>query len=67
MNRKQQRLDLILLPLDNFCETYNSPASSPVAGDQSWKSSFSPLQVIEIFLLVLFFTVFNSVIFSFFI
>lgn len=46
MNRKQQRLDLILLPLDNFCETYNSPASSPVAGDQSWKSSFSPLQVL---------------------
>ncbi|XP_017469949.1 PREDICTED: dipeptidyl peptidase 9 [Rhagoletis zephyria] len=51
MNRKQQRLDLVLIPLDNFCETYTSSASSPSgSADHSWKSPYcravSPLQVI---------------------
>ncbi|CAD7092052.1 unnamed protein product [Hermetia illucens] len=49
MNRQQQRLDLVLIPLDNFCEAYSSSASSPT-GDHSWKSpisrTISPLQVI---------------------
>lgn len=49
MNRKQQKLELILIPLDNFCETYSSPASSP-SEDHSWKGpinrNISPLQVI---------------------
>lgn len=49
MNRKQQRLELILIPLDNFCETYSSTASSP-SEDHSWKGpisrNISPLQVI---------------------
>lgn len=48
MNRQQQRLDLVLIPLDNFCEAYSSSASSPT-GDHSWKSpisrTISPLQV----------------------
>lgn len=30
MNRVQQRLDLVLIPVDNFCETCNSAASSPL-------------------------------------
>lgn len=39
MNRKQQRLDLVLIPLDNFCESYGSTASSPTGDDDhSWKS-----------------------------
>ncbi|CAD6996342.1 unnamed protein product [Ceratitis capitata] len=51
MNRKQQRLDLVLIPLDNFCETYTSSASSPSgSADHSWKSPYcravSSLQVI---------------------
>ncbi|XP_005178587.1 dipeptidyl peptidase 9 [Musca domestica] len=51
MDRKQQRLDLILIPVDNFCETYSSSTSSPSGStDHSWKSPFcrtiSPLQVI---------------------
>nr|XP_014088753.1 dipeptidyl peptidase 9 isoform X1 [Bactrocera oleae]XP_014088754.1 dipeptidyl peptidase 9 isoform X1 [Bactrocera oleae]XP_036233185.1 dipeptidyl peptidase 9 isoform X1 [Bactrocera oleae]XP_036233186.1 dipeptidyl peptidase 9 isoform X1 [Bactrocera oleae]XP_036233187.1 dipeptidyl peptidase 9 isoform X1 [Bactrocera oleae]XP_036233188.1 dipeptidyl peptidase 9 isoform X1 [Bactrocera oleae]XP_036233189.1 dipeptidyl peptidase 9 isoform X1 [Bactrocera oleae]XP_036233190.1 dipeptidyl peptidase 9 i len=51
LNRKQQRLDLVLIPLDNFCETYTSTASSPSGSvDHSWKSPYcravSPLQVI---------------------
>lgn len=49
MNRKQQRLELILIPLDNFCETYSSTASSP-SEDHSWKGptnrNISPLQVV---------------------
>ncbi|XP_055857194.1 dipeptidyl peptidase 9 [Episyrphus balteatus] len=51
MDRKQQRLDLVLIPLDNFCETYSSTASSPSgSADHSWKSSYSrsisPLQIL---------------------
>ncbi|XP_055378183.1 dipeptidyl peptidase 8 [Condylostylus longicornis] len=50
LNRKQQRLDIILIPVDNFCDTYNSTPSSPASGDHSWKSPYnkiiSPLQVI---------------------
>lgn len=51
MDRKQQRLDLLLIPVDNFCETYSSSTSSPSGStDHSWKSPFcrtiSPLQVI---------------------
>lgn len=53
MNRVQQRLDLVLIPLDNFCESYSSAASSP-AGDHSWKSPIAktttPLQVSFFFL-----------------
>lgn len=41
MNRKQQRLDVILIHRDNFCETYSSPASSPSGSeDHSWKSPY---------------------------
>ncbi|XP_053958291.1 dipeptidyl peptidase 9 [Anastrepha ludens] len=51
MNRKQQRLDVVLIPLDNFCETYTSSASSPSgSADHCWKSPYcravSPIQVI---------------------
>ncbi|XP_013104167.1 dipeptidyl peptidase 9 [Stomoxys calcitrans] len=51
MDRKQQRMDLLLIPVDNFCETYSSSTSSPSGStDHSWKSPFcrtvSPLQVI---------------------
>ncbi|TMW51961.1 hypothetical protein DOY81_002951 [Sarcophaga bullata] len=51
MDRKQQRLDLILIPLDNFCETYSSSTSSPSGStDHSWKGpcsrTVSPLQVL---------------------
>lgn len=51
MNRKQQRLDLVLIPLDNFCESYSSQASSPTNDDDhSWKSPLgkntSSIQVI---------------------
>lgn len=48
MNRAQQRLDLVLIPLDNFCEIYSSPTSSPIS-DHSWRSPHaitSPIQVI---------------------
>lgn len=50
MDRKQQRLDIILIPVDNFCETYSSSRSSPaVSTDSSWNSpychSISPIQV----------------------
>ncbi|KAI8129793.1 Dipeptidyl peptidase 8 [Lucilia cuprina] len=52
MDRKQQRLDLLLIPLDNFCETYSSSTSSPSGStDHSWKSPYcrtvSPLQVLN--------------------
>lgn len=50
MDRRQQMLDLLLIPLDNFCETYSSSTSSPSGStDHSWKSPYSrtvsPLQV----------------------
>lgn len=32
VNRIQQRLDLVLIPLDNFCELYSSSSPSPGAG-----------------------------------
>uniref|UniRef100_A0A182RYC3 Dipeptidyl-peptidase n=1 Tax=Anopheles funestus TaxID=62324 RepID=A0A182RYC3_ANOFN len=32
LDRPQQRLELILLPLDNFCEIYSSSSSSPNCG-----------------------------------
>lgn len=48
MNRAQQRLDLVLIALDNFCESYCSATSSPT-DDHSWKSTLSktttPIQV----------------------
>lgn len=55
LNRQQKRLDLILIPLDNFCEicSSNSLSCSPVinsATDHSWQSTLgkltSPIQVI---------------------
>ncbi|EDW34620.1 GL22341 [Drosophila persimilis] len=52
LDRKQQRLDLFLIPLDNFCESYSSQVSTPTdsIGDHSWRSLYSrtitPLQVI---------------------
>ncbi|EDW43570.1 GM23448 [Drosophila sechellia] len=52
LDRKQQRLDVILIPLDNFCESYSSQVSTPTdsLGDHSWRSLYSrtitPLQVI---------------------
>uniref|UniRef100_A0A0C4FEI9 LD33755p n=1 Tax=Drosophila melanogaster TaxID=7227 RepID=A0A0C4FEI9_DROME len=52
LDRKQQRLDVILIPLDNFCESYSSQVSTPTdsIGDHSWRSLYSrtitPLQVI---------------------
>lgn len=49
MNRVQQRLDLILIPLDNFCESYNNSTASSPTGDHSWKSphvkTTTPIQV----------------------
>ncbi|XP_017086832.2 dipeptidyl peptidase 9 [Drosophila bipectinata] len=52
LDRKQQRLDVFLIPLDNFCESYSSQVSTPTdsIGDHSWRSLYSrtitPLQVI---------------------
>ncbi|EDV91234.1 dipeptidyl peptidase 9 [Drosophila grimshawi] len=52
LDRKQQRLDVMLIPLDNFCESYSSQVSTPTdsIGDHSWRSPYnrtiSPLQVI---------------------
>lgn len=52
MNRQQQRLDLILIPVENFCyEPCDSNSSSPEQGDKHlWKSivekSQKPIQVI---------------------
>uniref|UniRef100_A0A1B0AJ65 Dipeptidyl peptidase 9 n=1 Tax=Glossina pallidipes TaxID=7398 RepID=A0A1B0AJ65_GLOPL len=51
MDRKQQRLDLLLIPVDNFCETYSSSTSSPSGStEHSWKSPYSktisPIQVL---------------------
>ncbi|XP_064540227.1 dipeptidyl peptidase 9 isoform X1 [Drosophila montana] len=52
LNRKQQRLDVMLIPLDNFCESYSSQVSTPTdsIGDHSWRSPYNrtitPLQVI---------------------
>lgn len=54
LNRQQNRLDLVLIALDNFCEvcSSNSASSSPngVAADHSWQSTLgkqtSPIQVI---------------------
>ncbi|XP_068156351.1 dipeptidyl peptidase 9 [Drosophila tropicalis] len=52
LDRKQQRLDVILIPLDNFCESYSSQVSTPTdsIGDHSWRSPYNrtitPLQVI---------------------
>ncbi|KAJ6635497.1 Dipeptidyl peptidase 8 [Pseudolycoriella hygida] len=49
MNRTQQRLELVLIPLDNFCESCGSVTSSP-NGDHRWNSplgrSTTPIQVI---------------------
>uniref|UniRef100_B3P6W3 GG12305 n=1 Tax=Drosophila erecta TaxID=7220 RepID=B3P6W3_DROER len=43
LDRKQQRLDVILIPLDNFCESYSSQVSTPTdsIGDHSWRSLYS--------------------------
>lgn len=52
MNRQQQRLDLILIPIENFCrEPYNSNSSSPDQDDKHlWNSigckTSKPIQVI---------------------
>lgn len=52
LDRKQQRLDVMLIPLDNFCESYSSQVSTPTdsLGDHSWRSPYNrtitPLQVI---------------------
>ncbi|XP_030374794.1 dipeptidyl peptidase 9 isoform X2 [Scaptodrosophila lebanonensis] len=52
LDRKQQRLDVLLIPLDNFCESYSSQVSTPTdsIGDHSWRSPYNrtitPLQVI---------------------
>jgi len=52
LDRKQQRLDVVLIPLDNFCESYSSQVSTPTdsIGDHSWRSlcsrTITPLQVI---------------------
>uniref|UniRef100_A0A182W2T1 Peptidase S9 prolyl oligopeptidase catalytic domain-containing protein n=1 Tax=Anopheles minimus TaxID=112268 RepID=A0A182W2T1_9DIPT len=35
LDRPQQRLELVLLPLDNFCEIYSSSSSSPNCGAAS--------------------------------
>lgn len=35
LNRLQQRLDIILIPLDNFTEHYSSPTSSPGPSNNS--------------------------------
>lgn len=53
MNRTQQRLELVLIPVDNFCESCGSVTSSP-NGDHSWKSPLgkttTPIQVRKIFM-----------------
>lgn len=55
LNRQQKRIDLILIPLDNFCEICSSSSlsSSPIINsttDHSWQSTLgrltSPIQVI---------------------
>lgn len=54
LSRQQNRLDLILIPLDNFCEicSSSSASSSPngIVTDHSWQSTLgkltSPIQVI---------------------
>lgn len=49
LNRTQQRLDLVLIPLDNFCETYNLEPLLPVEPEMEWKgsnASISPMQVV---------------------
>lgn len=51
MDRSQQRLELVLIPLDNFCESYGSESSSPNGDkdDHSYKSrlgkTIAPIQV----------------------
>lgn len=53
MNRAQQRLDLVLIPLDNFCESYSSTTSSPT-GDHSWKAPLTKTtSSIQVTLLIL--------------
>lgn len=53
LNRQQNRLDLVVIPLDNFCEVCSdSETSTPntVAPDHSWQSTLgkttSPIQVL---------------------
>ncbi|XP_055680825.1 dipeptidyl peptidase 8 [Lutzomyia longipalpis] len=49
MNRLQQRLEVVLIPIDNFCEPYSSGPSSPAGEEVDWKSplpAISPMQVI---------------------
>lgn len=41
LNRLQQRLDIILIPLDNFTEHYSSPTNSPVPGNSGSGGSSS--------------------------
>uniref|UniRef100_A0A1Q3F6C2 Putative dipeptidyl-peptidase n=1 Tax=Culex tarsalis TaxID=7177 RepID=A0A1Q3F6C2_CULTA len=41
VNRIQQRLDLVLIPLDNFCELYSSSSPSPGGGAGSSSTSSS--------------------------
>lgn len=55
LDRQQKRVDLVLIPLDNFCEVFsdNCSSASPTIGhavDHSWMSNLgyvtSPIQVI---------------------
>lgn len=39
LNRVQQRLDIILIPLDNFTEHYSSPSNSPTPGSNCSNSN----------------------------
>lgn len=56
LNRTQQRLDLVLIPLDNFCETYNLDPKSHVNPTMEWKgpnNSINPIKVNTLHLIVL--------------
>lgn len=41
LNRVQQRLDLVLIPLDNFCELYSSSSPSPTGAQNHAQSTNS--------------------------
>lgn len=48
MDRVQQRLDLVFIPLDNFCEPYNTKSQSPTEFHHNWKSSNETISQIQV-------------------
>lgn len=49
MNRPQQRLDLVLIPLDNFCEPYSTTEQTTPTEEHNWRTlhgTVSEMQVI---------------------